>query len=592
MPPILEKLLARMDVNPGFAALEGGVREVCRLIDGDGQRHEIAAIILRDPVFTAKLLHIANSSSHLRGERNVSTIDQVLAILGLDAVKSAALSLDAPSAFVFKPLQLKHLHAELMVARFTSLLAAGIAHSNGVADSVQEAQICGLLQNLGRILSLYYIYEDIERCHDMLAERNLVEDEAVLQALGTSYEDMGRAIAHHWGLPQVIQNSMAPGNAKSPPQAASTAMAWQWLCAQFCRRVAEIVFRLPQSREQVEIAKCINHFQVALQLNERDVGALIKQCLRDTDANLAEAGMSCDVGQAQSLLRKASERAWDMLPSQDSLVKEGIGSLGRAPIDIIKHILRLVHNHCNFDCTLICLPTGSSGLVAIAGVGRNAGKLATKFRISGLKQGMFQDIAARKTDTWVADVGAPECVGLMPDWYQDAADARTFAMLPLMNGDKLLGMIYGDYSRQCAQPPVSLDGGDMLGWRNRLIEVLLADAADFEPPVYYPSLVLLHMGEPLVMDERHSHVRIGRGVHSDIVMRDIRTSRKHARIVRSQGQYILTDLSFNGSYILIDGEDEYRVQHDDFVLHGSGSICLGYPHGAKDAEIIEFYFEQ
>jgi len=470
-PPIVGSLLKKMDVSPGFSGLGGTVQTICRLVDDDGGNSEIVAAILRDPALTSKLLHIANSSRHARGGRNISTIDQTLAILGLNTVKSVALSLALLNSLSNKP-QSKQLHAEIVAAFFCGCLAAEITRMNGGVYSVQEAQVCGLMQNLGRMMTLFYLYEDIERSRKLQAEQNLAENEAVTQTLGASFENIGAAIAQHWGLPDVLQNSLAPDTVKTPPQLAANAMAWQQLCSLFCRRVTEALFRLPENREKIEIAKCIDSFQKSLRLNEKEVLALIEKCLLETDTILAEMSFPSNVEDAQHLLRKASERALDMLPPQDSLVKENIDGSDQTPIELVKHILRLIHNHYNFDCTLICLPSGPAGLVAIAGVGRNAGQMTTKFRSGGIKQDIFRIIIDRKIDMFIPDVHQAPYAKLIPSWYHEVVGASSFVMLPLVSEGKLLGIIYGDYSKPRASTPHGLTEGSMPEWRDKLIQAL------------------------------------------------------------------------------------------------------------------------
>ena len=140
---------------------------------------------------------------------------------------------------------------------------------------------------------------------------------------------------------------------------------------------------------------------------------MIEKCLGETDEILAEMTFPSNVEDARHLLRKASERSTDMLSAQDSLVKANKEG-GQTPIELVKHLMRLIHSHCDFDCTLICLPTGP-GLTAIAGVGRNAGQLTTKFRSGGIKKDIFQLIMERKTDTFVPDVKLPTYANLNPE---------------------------------------------------------------------------------------------------------------------------------------------------------------------------------
>lgn len=470
-PAVVATLLKKMDASPGFAGLGGAVQNICRLVDEDGGNREIVAAILRDPALTSKLLQIANSGSNSRSGRNVSKIDQVIAILGLNTVKSVALSLallGSPSSNQ----QSKQLHAEIVAAFFSGSLAAEITRLYGASYSSQEAQVCGLMQNLGRMMSIFYLYEDIERSRKLQADRNLPESEAVLQTLGLSFEDIGVAIARHWALPDVLQNSLAPDTLKSSPQAVANAAGWYLLCSFFCRRITDVLFRLPENREKIEIANSIDFFSRALRLKEKEVIETLEKCLLDTDNILAGMTFPCDVSDAKSLLRKASERALDTLSAHDALVREKHPDSGQSPIEVIKHTMRLIHSHYNFDCTLICLPTSSSGLLAIAGVGRNTAQLTSKFHSSGTKRDIFQVIISRCVDAFISDITLPKYANLIPEWYKEIVGAKSFVMLPLMYEGKLVGMIYGDYAKPQNEAPAGLAQGEMLEWRNRLIDAI------------------------------------------------------------------------------------------------------------------------
>lgn len=480
-PKIISKLLHKMDASKGFAGLGGAVQNITRLVDDDGSNKEIAAAILRDPALTAKLLQIANSGSNMRAGGKASKIDQVLAILGLNTVKSVALSL-ALLASIPDKAQSKQLHAEIVVAFFSGSLAAEITRVYGASYSAQEAQVCGLMQNIGRMMCIFYLYEDIERSKKLQTDRNITESEAMLQSIGVSFEDIGFAIAQHWALPDTLQNSLLRNELKSSPPSAPNAATWYQLCSFFCRRVAEVLFRLPENREKTEIANCIEFFFRSLHLREKESLEIIEKCLQDTDAILSSMAFPSDIADARNLLRKASEQALDTLSSHDTLVKDKNAIEGLAPIEVIKHTMRLIHSHYGFDCTLICLPSGASGLVAIAGVGRNAAQLTTKFRGSATKQDIFNIILSRATDAFISDVSSPKFAGLIPEWYRKEVGAMSFVMLPLLSEGKLIGMIYGDYSKPQISAPQGVTEGAMLEWRNKLIKSILSGQK--KPPAY------------------------------------------------------------------------------------------------------------
>jgi transcriptional regulator with GAF, ATPase, and Fis domain len=181
-----------------------------------------------------------------------------------------------------------------------------------------------------------------------------------------------------------------------------------------------------------------------------------------------------DIADARNLLRKASEQASDTLSSHDTLVKGKNAIEGQTPIEVIKHTMRLIHSHYGFDCTLICLPASSSGLMAIAGVGRNAAQLTTKFRGSATKRDIFNIILSRNTDAFIPDISSPKFAALIPEWYPKDVGAQSFIMLPLLSEGKLIGMIYGDYLKPQTSAPQGVAEGLMLEWRNKLIRSILS----------------------------------------------------------------------------------------------------------------------
>ncbi|MDD5250252.1 MAG: HDOD domain-containing protein [Rhodocyclaceae bacterium] len=465
-----------MDGSPGFAGLGASVRLISSLGDDqEGGPREITAAILRDAALTAKLLRIANSSRNARGGRNISTIDQALVILGLNTVKSVALSLALLDSLSSRP-QSKLLHAEIVAAYFCGSLCYEITRLNAPRFNAQEAQVCGLMQNLGRMMATYYLYEEVELVRALQADENLAEDEAVLRTLGMSFAEIGAAIARHWSLADVLQASLAPDDGKAPPRAVVNALTWQQLCSSFCHKITDALFRLPENRERSAIAQHVEFFRLALHLKEDEVGEWIAGCLANTDAVLADMAFPCDVAHAQALLRKASERVLDLLAAGDSLTRQSNSVGGRTPVEVIQQGLRTIHDKCNFDRTLMCLPDGAAGLTAIAGVGRSAVQVTSKFRCRGPKPDLFRAIMARKIDAFIADVNLPAYAKLVPDWYREFVGARSFTMLALVHEGKLLGMIYGDFAEQRAGPPPELADEVVRDWREQLIQALRAGA--------------------------------------------------------------------------------------------------------------------
>jgi HD-like signal output (HDOD) protein len=467
---VVERLLARMDDSPGFAGLGASVQVLSRLDDDDdGGCRNLAALILQDAALTGKLLRLANAGG--RGGRNVSTIDQAIIVLGLNTVKSVAVSLALLDTLSNKP-QSKQLHAEIAAAYFCGALAYEITRRNAPRFNAQEAQVCGLMQNLGRLMALYYLYDDIQRCHALQVEKNLTEDEAVHQMFGVGFDKLAVAIAAHWQLPDVLRQSLAPEVGKAQPRPPANALGWHQLCTLFAHRVTDALFRQPENTEKLAIAQEIAFFKPALSLKDDETLECIDRALRDTAELLSGIGFPCELDAARTLLRKGSERVLSLLSPQDSLAREGDG---QRPIDIIQQVLRLLHQEFDFDRTLLLLPSGPTSLAAVAGVGRNAGQVSARFRCNGAKPDLFRLIMGKKVDLYVGDVDFPNYAKLLPDWYREVVDTQSFLLLSLLADGEFLGMVYGDFGTPHPQAPALMSQDSVRQLCNELTQVLRAN---------------------------------------------------------------------------------------------------------------------
>ena len=583
---VVERLLQKLDASPGYAGVPGIAGTIGGLVDGDGNADKLIDAILCDPALTAKLLQLANYTERTISGRNVSTIDQALSILGPGKVKSIAAELLPLESLGNKP-QLDQLHAEIMAAHFCGRLAAAITRTYAPQNSAREAQACGVLQNIGRLMALLYLYEDIERVHQVQIEQNIAEPQAVGQLLGTDFEKIGAAIVHDWGLSIILQNSLAPDTLVAPPEAAPNAAAWFKLCSLFCRRITAILFFLPEQTGQFEVVNCIDFFHQALHLREKETVSVIEKCLVEADATLAGMNFPFNLERARGLLRKSGDRTMDILLQHDPLVKDDGKGADQAPVESIKRVMRLIHEYCGFDCTLVCLPLGS-GLIAVAGVGRNAAWLTTRFRSSGLKQDIFRAALAGSRDLFVPDVDAPPNAALIPQWYHQQVGAKSLVMLPLMYEGRWLGMVYGDFAETRSKPPEGMAEGRMADWRRELIQILLWEAEGIALKASEPRLRLAYLGQEYALDANCPALRIGRADGADILLQDPQASRMHATIEFRDGKFFYADRSSNGSFLRLISGPELKVHHAEVELKGEGSLCMGHAHAQGEQEYLEF----
>ena len=99
--------------------------------------------------------------------------------------------------------------------------------------------------------------------------------------------------------------------------------------------------------------------------------------------------------------------------------------------------------------------------------------------------------------------------------------------------------------------------------------------ADFAKAVQM-SLKLIYRGNIFIVNRSRPTLQMGRDDSNDIVIVSLFASRVHARVQTRDGHYVLTDLSSNGTFLLVDEHSsEVHLRHEEAVLGGRGWIGLG-----------------
>lgn len=133
----------------------------------------------------------------------------------------------------------------------------------------------------------------------------------------------------------------------------------------------------------------------------------------------------------------------------------------------------------------------------------------------------------------------------------------------------------------------------------RVCEVLWQDDEDLTltavrarvPASAIPVLTLSHAGRTVVMDMETPVVLLGRDAGNQVVIAHRTASRLHGRIERRRDKYFYTDLSTNGTYVAMDGDDELLLRREEVMLRARGCLAYGFPAKDKRAELVLFNIE-
>ncbi|MFK8076346.1 MAG: adenylate/guanylate cyclase domain-containing protein [Granulosicoccus sp.] len=126
-------------------------------------------------------------------------------------------------------------------------------------------------------------------------------------------------------------------------------------------------------------------------------------------------------------------------------------------------------------------------------------------------------------------------------------------------------------------------------WRDESAATRLSSSEDFLAALPSGNRMLLEYGSTRLNAGQHCiDVFMGRSEDNQIAVLNDEASRKHAHIQFRHGQFILRDLSTNGTYVRKQGLQAFFVHRDSIVLDGQGVISLGVSPELSKNEVIAF----
>ena len=216
----IDFLLRRMERTGDFPTISRTLSDINRLTgdDADANAEKLANVILRDFALTGKLLKLVNSAFYGTRSSQITNISDAVVFLGVEKVRMTANSLTFFGHMKGDSAILK----DSMTKSFLSgLIARHLAKCERL-PGMEEAFICGMCQNLGENLVVFYFADEFADINALMNTENLDKSAAARGVLGVAYPDLGAAVAKNWKLPGSIVQSilgMPPGPVCKPTSA-------------------------------------------------------------------------------------------------------------------------------------------------------------------------------------------------------------------------------------------------------------------------------------------------------------------------------------------------------------------------------------
>ncbi len=439
----------------------------------------VANAILKDYSLTNKVLRLVNSAYYNRGGGKVSTISRALVMLGIDTVRSIAAGL-----MLFEHLQNKlqahQLKEQSVQALFSGLLANSLARSLSIADH-EEAFLCALLQQLGKMLVRFYLHEEARAIDKLVAGKKCSEAAAATEILGTSYARLGYSVAREWGFPKSITDCMLPLDFDHLPES-PTADDKLKLVAQFSSALGTCL-TLPLQQQAPAINRLTEQFGQVLGLDGDKVSGLLENCHKEltrfarliqfdleksiyyrqisSSGNLEpeppEIAPTLEIGVDDSVEILVDQPAATDRTVENALT-DGIQDItatlaGDYGINqVMQMVLETIYRAFDGVRVVLCLRDKKSGEIrARLGYGDDVQRLIERFSISQKRKvDVFSAALVNNVDIRIENSADAKIRDKIPDWYHELVGTRCFTIFPVIVRETPLALIYIDSAR--AQP--------------------------------------------------------------------------------------------------------------------------------------------
>jgi len=205
----LAEIFAKINMSD-LPAMSSHVQEILDLTSNKKYlKHEhLTKIVLQDYSLTNKVLQFANSAYYSPGQK-VSTVSMAVAILGFDTVRDLCLAIALFDDFIQAGVDKKAISKLLIRSFLSAMLAREIVATRFTQIMPEEAFICSLMRNLGKMVACIYfpaLFQDIEQ---EVIEKEATEDEVTRKVFdGMTFSELGVELAKFWNLTDSVIASM------------------------------------------------------------------------------------------------------------------------------------------------------------------------------------------------------------------------------------------------------------------------------------------------------------------------------------------------------------------------------------------------
>jgi HD-like signal output (HDOD) protein len=304
-------LLDRIESSRDLLSIPQILGEILEAIETENTSPEtIASIILRDASLTAKVLRMANSSYYNRS-MPISTVQQGVRVLGVNAVKCVALSVSIfskPKAEEFGDFDIRTIYFHLLGV---GIVSRAIAERHGGVNN-EEAFVIGLLHDLGELFIMNACPKQFVEIQTRVQEgEDIIELER--QYFDVDHAELGGVIAARWRLPKAFQEVMRGHHFRDPGDDLLV------LVVKLADLITSTIYSTNIKRVEKHLEE-INHLAELLDLDREFLNSLTFVLMEETIKAAGHIGV--DIGDTTDLLNRANRELCNAYLMIESMFRE------------------------------------------------------------------------------------------------------------------------------------------------------------------------------------------------------------------------------------------------------------------------------
>ena len=427
-------LWKRMGEQGDFPSLSKSVHDLTETMhDEDKSITDITGAILRDFTLTQKVIRLANSTMYAGIGGEITTVTRAAVVLGFDAISHLALSVRFVDKLSASSPDSATSRAEMTKALVAGDIARKIANKANLVDS-EEAVICALMHHLGRLLLVFYFPDEWSEIQKTVANKSLTENQATLEVIGLSLDDISQEAAKSWQLPKKISNSMtsqiSPGGTSIPGSP-----DWLKTMANFAGEAAEIMVK--KGANGNDLKKLASRYGDALLVSANSIIESVNNAVATAnDLTILEA-----VEEPHGKPADSKDRLAEGVLEITKALAEGM-SFGNA----LNLVLETMYGGMGFNRVLAFLRDGDTFKGKI-GFGTMMPEVLPRLVFpEAYAMDVFHLSLKNKADVFIEDAVGAKFAPSMPSWFTETLpDVRAFVLLPMTFNGHPIGLLYGDW---------------------------------------------------------------------------------------------------------------------------------------------------